>query len=107
MDRKSHPKHHPFFTKSKPYVDNYLKGTPKFIGYDPYTPLNSGLSQPLYDVYGDINFSLPLDMYPPVKDIHRQVILHHRQGDPQDFTGYKNFKVYGSAVPSSHPWYHK
>lgn len=94
MDRKSHPKHFPILTPAKPYVDNYLKGTPRFSAHDPYPPLNTGLSQPIYDVYGDVNFSLPLDMYPPANDLHRQIILHNRRGDPKDFTGYRPLRVY-------------
>ena len=106
MDRQSHVKHFPILTPSKPYVDNYLEGTPKYIGYDPYKPLNVGLSQPIYDIYGNINFSLPLDMYPPRRDIHRQAILHNRQGDPREFTGYNLHKHYKARVHSSQPWNH-
>jgi len=105
MDRKSHIPHFPTLTPSKPYVDNYMEGTPRFIGYDPYKQLNTGVSQPIYDVYGDVNFSLPLDMYPPRRDVHRQIIQHNRQGDPKEFTHYNLLKYYKANVPSSQPWH--
>jgi len=80
MDRKSHPKHYPTFTPARPYVDQYMCGTPRFSAHDPYPPLNTGVSQPIYDVHGNIAYSLPLEMYPPANDHHRQIVQMRREG---------------------------
>jgi len=74
MDRKSHKKHDLILTPAQPYVDNYLQGIPRFQGYDPYPPLNTGLTRPIYDIHGNIQFSLPLEHYPPVRKLHREII---------------------------------
>ncbi len=73
MDRTQHPKHYPTVTPSRPYVDNYIQGTPRFSAHDPYPPLNTGISQPIHDVYGNIAYSLPLEMWPPVNGYHYQI----------------------------------
>lgn len=79
MDRKSHPKHHPTLIPPRPYVDNYMEGTPRFQGYDPYHALNTGVTQPIYDIQGNIAYSLPLDMWPPTNGVHRQIVQLQRE----------------------------
>lgn len=81
MDRKSHPKHHPTLTPSRPYVDQYMAGTPRFSGHIPYPQLNTGITRPVYHINGDINFSLPLEEYPPRHGYHREIIQMKLEGN--------------------------
>jgi hypothetical protein len=38
----------------------------------------NGISHPIYDCQGMINYSLPLDKYPPAHSIHPQIPMVHR-----------------------------
>lgn len=80
MDRSRHVKHYATLTPAEPYVDQYVRGTPRFSAHDPYPLLNTGISQPIYDLRGHVNYSLPLEMYPPANDYHRQIVQLQRQG---------------------------
>lgn len=38
----------------------------------------NGISHPIYDCKGWINYSLPLDMYPKINEIHPQIAMTSR-----------------------------
>ena len=69
MDRHLHPKYYPKCPRNIGLVDQY-SWTDKDT--NEYTCQN-GISHPIYDCNGWIQFSLPLDMYPPINDIHPQI----------------------------------
>jgi hypothetical protein len=63
VERNDHPKYFPTFVPANPPVDSYLQGwnynTPP--GY--YPILNTGISQPIYNLNGNIH-RLPLENWP-------------------------------------------
>lgn len=74
MDRHSHPKYIPDCPRNPGIVNQYMwpqKDTNKYMCYN-------GISKPIYDCTGSINFSLPLEDYPPVHGIHPEILLVKR-----------------------------
>lgn len=71
MDRNLHLKYNPNCPKNYGLVDQYMwknKDTTKYKCYN-------GISHPIYDCKGWVNYSLPLEQYPPVDDIHPQIYM--------------------------------
>lgn len=74
MDRNLHKKYTPQCPRNIAVVDQYMwpnKDTNKYKCYN-------GISHPIYDCKGWINYSLPLEMYPPVHRIHPQIHMTRR-----------------------------
>lgn len=74
MDRHLHHKYFPSCPRNIGLADQYMwkdKDTNK------YTCIN-GISHPIYDCGGNINYSLPLEKYPPVNQIHPQIGMARR-----------------------------
>jgi len=70
MDRHLHKKYIPQCARHIAIVDQYMwdkKDT------NSYTCIN-GISNPIYDCKGWINYTLPLDMYPRVNEIHPEIM---------------------------------
>lgn len=60
--------------RRQPLVNQYMwpvKDSNQYMCYN-------GISHPIYDCEGNISYSLPLHMYPPVNEIHPQVLMTHR-----------------------------
>jgi hypothetical protein len=75
MDRTPTVKYIPECPRHIGIVDQYTwaqKDTNKYMCYN-------GISHPIYDCKGDINYSLPLEYYPPNNDVHPQIKLVKRQ----------------------------
>lgn len=74
MDRHLHL---PYFPQAPRHIglpDQYLwkhKDTNKYMAYN-------GISHPIYSCNGNINYTLPLEMYPPVDDVHPQIKMVRR-----------------------------
>jgi hypothetical protein len=84
MDRYSHPKHYATFIPAKPPVDCYLRGCNENVEH--YPILDTGISRPIYDLNGNIHFSLPLEDWPPENDYHREVyLMRQRAQDPRKY----------------------
>ncbi len=69
MDRNLHKKYIPNCPRQAAVVDQYSwpqKDTNQYMCYN-------GISHPIYDCKGDINYTLPLEMYPKVGAIHPQI----------------------------------
>ncbi len=84
MFRDQHKKYFPQCPRRQSLVNQYMwpeKDTNQYMCYN-------GISHPIYDCKGDINYTLPLDMYPPVDDVHpqikmvRRMHLNHRGPNP-------------------------
>jgi hypothetical protein len=83
MDRNLHKKYVPQCPRHAAVVDQYMwadKDTNRYKCYN-------GISHPIYDCKGWINFSLPLEYYPPVDRVHPQIEMTRRmhlnwRGDP-------------------------
>lgn len=74
MDRKQHAKYIPWCPPPIGLVDQYMwenKNTNNRI-------CQNGVSHPIYERNGDIHFSLPLEMYPPVNEVHPQIYAMKR-----------------------------
>lgn len=75
MDRHLHKvKYIPQCPRQAALVDQYMweqKDTNKYMCYN-------GISHPIYDCKGWINYSLPLEEYPPVDSIHPQIAMVKR-----------------------------
>lgn len=74
MDRNLHPKYKPECPRHASLVDQYMwkeKDTNKYMCYN-------GISHPIYDCKGEISYSLPLEMYPPVNRVHPQIDMVRR-----------------------------
>ena len=74
MDRNLHMKHVPVCPRNIGIVDQYSwaeKDTNKYACYN-------GISHPIYDTKGWINYGLPLEMYPPVDAVHPQIAMVKR-----------------------------
>ncbi len=74
VDRNQHVKHVPTCPRNIAPVDQYLFETKDTNTY----MCNNGISHPIYDCQGNIQFSLPLEMYPPVDAVHPQIALGRR-----------------------------
>jgi len=66
-------------------VDQYMWKQKDTTAYKCY----NGISHPIYDCKGWVNYTLPLEMYPPVNEIHPQIPMTGRlhmnyRGMPQD-----------------------
>jgi hypothetical protein len=71
MDRHLHRKHVPICEKNVPMVDQYMKAVK-----DTYMdPCPNGINHSIYNQYGHIHYSLPLEMYPKVNDIHPHIAI--------------------------------
>lgn len=74
MDRTPKIRYIPQCPRNIGIVDQYMwpqKDTNKYMCYN-------GISHPIYDCQGMINFTLPLEMYPPDGDVHPQIKLINR-----------------------------
>ena len=74
MDRTYFIKHIPQCPRQSAIVDQYMweeKDTNKYRCYN-------GISHPIYDCKGMVNFSLPLEYYPPVNEVHPQIKMVKR-----------------------------
>ena len=74
MDRHQHKKYVPECPRHAAIVDQYMweeKDTTKYMCYN-------GISHPIYDCKGYVNFSLPLEEYPVVDQIHPQIQMTRR-----------------------------
>jgi len=74
MDRHLHQKYYPQSARHHALVDQYMfktKDSNKYMAYN-------GISHPIYSCNGNINFTLPLEMYPPVDDVHPQIKMARR-----------------------------
>lgn len=69
MDRNLHKKYYPQCPNNFPQVDQYMFEQPDT---NTYTCIN-GLSNAIYNCDGTIHYSLPLDKYPLVNEIHEQI----------------------------------
>ncbi len=75
MDRQLHKKFIPPCKRNIGIVDQYSwaqKDTNKYM-------CTNGISRPIYDCKGWINYSLPLEDYPPVNEIHPEIAMVRRQ----------------------------
>lgn len=75
MDRNLHKKYIPNCPKNIALVDQYMWNTKDTSSYG----CQSGLSHTIYNCNGDISYSLPLFMYPPVNKIHPQIKLQQQE----------------------------
>ena len=74
MDRHLHKKYIPQCPRNASLVDQYMwkeKDTNKYRCYN-------GISHPIYDCKGWVNYSLPLEYYPPVDQVHPQIEMTRR-----------------------------
>lgn len=74
MDRNLHPKYIPKCPRNIGVVDQYSwehKDTNDYM-------CENGISHPIYDCNGWVQFSLPLELYPPVNSIHPQIDMVKR-----------------------------
>ena len=74
MDRNLHPKFIPPCKANISLVDQYSlpeKDTNKYM-------CTNGISHPIYDCKGWVNYSLPLELYPPENEIHPQIEMTRR-----------------------------
>jgi len=70
MDRNRHRRHVPREVRQIPLVDQYM--WPEKDS-NVYHALDNGISHPVYDCGGWIHYSLPLEMWPKLGEIHPQV----------------------------------
>ncbi len=74
MLRNYHTKYFPQAPRHIALVNQYswpVKDTNKYMAYN-------GISHPIYSCNGNINYTLPLEMYPPVDDVHPQIKMVRR-----------------------------
>ena len=74
MDRNWHKKFIPPCKRTIPIVSQYLwedKDTNTYM-------CTNGISHPIYDCKGWVNYSLPLEMYPPANEVHPQIEMVRR-----------------------------
>ncbi len=74
MDRNRHKKHIPFCPRNVPPVEAYMW---KDKDTNDYRCFN-GISHPIYDCKGEINYTLPLEQYPLVGSVHPQINMTRR-----------------------------
>jgi len=79
MDRHSHPKFFATFIPTRPPVDTFLQGRNENDTAKPL--LDTGLTNTCYDFNGNINYTLPLEDWPPNDDYHRDAYLMRRYGN--------------------------
>ena len=110
MDRHQHKKYVPQCPRHAAIVDQYMweeKDTTKYMCYN-------GISHPIYDCKGYVSFSLPLEEYPVVDQIHPQIQMTRRmhmnfREDPRHRPTRENFihkdlrenRVEGLYIPKS------
>ena len=75
MDRHLHKKYQPQCPRNAAIVDQYSWGDKDTTKYKCY----NGISHPIYDCKGWVNYSLPLEMYPPVNEVHPQIAMVKRE----------------------------
>ena len=83
MDRHMHKKYQPQCPRQAAIVDQYMWKDKDTTYYKCY----NGISHPIYDCRGWINYSLPLEDYPLVGEVHPQIGMTRRmhmnyRGDP-------------------------
>lgn len=74
MDRQLHKKYVPTCPRHTALVDQYMwpqKDSTKYM-------CHNGISHAIYDCKGWINYTLPLEMYPPVGKVHPQIAMVRR-----------------------------
>jgi len=74
MDRRNHAPYIPRCPRHAGLPDQYMwaqKDTNKYMCFN-------GISHPIYDCKGDINYTLPLEMYPPENQVHPQIGMVNR-----------------------------
>ena len=74
MDKNLHKKYFPECPRTIALVDQYMfpqKDSTPYMCYN-------GISHPIYDCKGCVNFSLPLEYYPPVNQVHPQIAMVRR-----------------------------
>lgn len=74
MLRNYHTKYFPEAPRNIALVDQYswpVHDTNKYMAYN-------GISHAIYSCNGSINYTLPLEMYPPVDDVHPQIKMVRR-----------------------------
>lgn len=74
MDRAYHKKYIPRCPRQAAIVDQYMWKDKDTNSYRCY----NGISHPIYDCKGWVNYSLPLDKYPPVGKVHPQIDMTRR-----------------------------
>ncbi len=74
MDRSYHPRYVPSCKKNIAMVDQYMWAEKDTNTYK----CDNGVSHPIYDCTGQVNFSLPLEEYPPEHGIHPQIAMTKR-----------------------------
>jgi hypothetical protein len=88
MDNRRHLKHYPYTTSSQSPVNRYLFGREE---NDVAFPIfNTGLSQPIYDLNGNVKKALPLEMWPPYNDYSKDVYLMNKLQPPYSSPGCYN-----------------
>ena len=95
MDRNLHKKFVPPCKRNISEVDQYSweqKDTNKYM-------CTNGISHPIYDCKGWVNYSLPLELYPPVTEIHPQIEMTRRmhlnwRGSPYRLVELKKINKY-------------
>jgi len=87
MDRQLHKKWFPNCPRHAAVVDQYMWPQKDTTAYRCY----NGISHPIYDCKGWVNFSLPLEMYPPVHQVHPQIAMVRRPH--QQYRGTAKFPV--------------
>jgi len=74
MDRNTHPLYRIQCPRNIGLPNQYMwpqKDTNKYMCYN-------GISHPIYDCDGNVNYTLPLDQYPPEHGIHPQIAMVRR-----------------------------
>ncbi len=74
MDRHLHKKYNPQCPRQAAIVDQYMWKDKDTTYYKCY----NGISHPIYDCKGWINYSLPLEKYPLVNEVHPQIAMTRR-----------------------------
>nr|QBK86626.1 MAG: hypothetical protein LCMAC102_04220 [Marseillevirus LCMAC102] len=74
MDRQLHKKYNPQCPRQAGLPDQYMWKEKDTTYYKCY----NGISHPIYDCKGWINYSLPLEMYPRVNTVHPQISMVNR-----------------------------
>ena len=106
MDRTSHAKYYPEAPRHIALVDQYMwpvKDTNKYMAFN-------GISHPIYSCTGNINYTLPLEMYPPVNDVHpqikmiRRMHLNQRGPNPVRYTPPTRQDYLDGNVPVNYGW---
>lgn len=101
MDRHLHTKYVPSCPRNIPLVDQYMWDTKDTNTY----LCRNGVSHPIYDCKGWINFSLPLEMYPRIGEVHPQIAmtnnlhLHQRKQKEGYHTHLATHMVPGYSLP--------